>query len=180
MIKNGVKETVDYLASELTTQGRLFYVAGIKFDYYYPNPLDPSLPYSRGVFHDFICMTDNNNINAFKMWVDEPGPGGYIEFQLDVLLFAKYLAPFSQPGLYIALATDEDSDSEDPGLHNPPLYRSSVADALTQAGCIVFIDPGVSSLVSYYQPLAVNNGVVEISSVGTFRFLLMRQAILGY
>ncbi len=118
-------------------------------------------------------------------WVEEDGPGGGLEYQLDILMFAKEMAPQATPGLYIALATDEDSDSEDPQQHNPPLYRTTVASALTQAGCIVFIDPtnemaddGITPLSTYYSSLAVNGGSIE-TSLGTFTFPLMRQAILG-
>jgi hypothetical protein len=137
-------------------------------NYYYPNILDPSLPYSYGEHFSFTTDT-----NVFKSWVDVAGPGGDTEYQLDILMFAKDMAPYAFPGLYIALATDEDSDSE------PRLLRADVANMLTEARCIVFIDCAVQSLVSYYQPLAVNGGAVE-TNLDTYHFDLMRQAILGY
>jgi len=108
------------------------------------------------------------------------GAGGGIEYQLDILMCAKGMSPEACPGLYIALATDEDSDSS--------LHIEEVAYALTCSGSIVFIDcaqqydqysyPAVD-LFEYYQPLAVNGGAVETGSIGTFTFQHMRQAILA-
>jgi hypothetical protein len=183
-IKDGITATVNYLSAQLRAQSRLFHVAGIKFsDNYQPNILDPSLPYSYGELFDFTT-----DIAAFNGWVNGNWLSGGVEYQLDILMFAKDLLPEAVPGLYIALATDEDSDSE------PRLLRQDVATALTQVGCIVFIDPGRdidtetgtwlidhNGIPGYYSGLAVNGGAVEQEpgNLGTFTFQHMRQAVLG-
>lgn len=165
-IKNGINATVDYLAAQLLTQGREFQVAGIKFSDSYP--VNPALDNNRAVLYDYTTDT-----TAFKSWVSQDGPGGGTEYQLDVLMFAKDMAPNASPGLYIALATDEDSDSS--------LDKTAVANALAASNSIVFIDPATTDLVSYYRPLAVNGGVVEeeTGNIGTFTFQHMRTSILS-
>ena len=110
-----------------------------------------------------LCMSSPLYATEFR--------GLYVEYQLDILMCAKEMAPTAL--LYIALATDEDSDSS--------LNKLAVADALTESGSIVFIDPASGDLVPYYQPLAVNGGAIEQESgnLGTFTFQNMRQAILS-
>jgi|GEM_PF-2924620 len=175
-MKDGVKATVEYLYSQLTGCGRPIRVAGIKYSSGYAPALLGG-PYTYGVKYDFATLSSSEDITAFENWVSAAGPGGEIEYTLDILEYAKDM-PEATPGMYIALATDEDADSEDPSYHNPPLYRTTVAADLAAAGCIVFIDPASPSLESYYQPLAVNGGAVEVGSIGTFTFALMRQAIV--
>jgi hypothetical protein len=172
-VRQAITETVNYLYQHLQTQGKLLRVGGIKFSNTYPNLLDPLSIFSNGVLRDLADMTDTNALATFNAWVNEAQQGGDYEYQLDILMFVKNMALEAYPRLYIALTTDEDSDSD------WRLPIQDVATALTQAGCVVFIDPTISSLVSYYQPLAVNGGAVEQTSLGTFTFTLMRQAILG-
>ncbi len=163
----------------LQAQGRQLRVAGVKFSEWYPSLLDVSLPGSYGEFRDFATMADVGAVDAFKRWIEEGGRGGNLEYQLDILMFAKNLSSAAYPGLYIALATDDVSLSE------PRLLRQEVASALAEAGCMPFIDcryvidPANQDLVSYYTRLAVNGGAVEEASVGTFTFPLLRQAIVG-
>ena len=123
-------------------------MAGIKFsDFgYQPNP---EVCNNTAELHYF-----STDISAFIQWVEAAGPGGTTEYQLDILMCAKEMAPTAL--LYIALATDEDSDSS--------LNMLAVADALTESGSIVFIDPASGDLVPYYQPLAVNGGAIEQES----------------
>jgi len=169
-MRQGITDTVDYLSQQLQAQGRLLRVAGIKYsNYYEPNP---GLNSNRAVFYDFTTDT-----NSFNGWVEAGGAGGELEYTLDILMCAKDMAPTACPGLYIALATDEDSDS----IPSVTPATEEVAMALTQAGCIVFIDPATTSLVSYYEPLAVNGGAVEqeAGNIGWFRYENMRQRILS-
>ena len=171
LMRHGIKATVDYLYEQLQVQGRALRVAGIKFSDYYP--VNPAVGNNRAELRDFAVLADTEARDAFKNWVDAAGPGGDVEYQLDILMFAKDMSPAALPGLYIALATDEDSDST--------LDMQTVANALDQSNAIVFIDPKYAALVPYYQPLAVNGGAIEQESgnLGTFTFQRMRQAILG-
>jgi parallel beta-helix repeat protein len=105
---------------------------------------------------------------AFKNWVNASWGGGSTELPFEALLLAASRAPAG----FLALATDEDSDSTQ-------YTAQQTAALLSASGCMVFVDPGVASLESYYSPIAVNGGVVERATVGTFTFPTMRQAVAG-
>jgi hypothetical protein len=180
-IRAGVKDTVDTLGARLGAQGRQFRVAGVKFSNVYTNVLDPLLPNSKGELFGFTT-----SIGDFKTWVDGIVFTGQNEYQLDILEYAKSLSPSSTPGLYMALATDENSDST--------LSINAVAADLDASNAIVFIDPGRSGddnhpdywgypldLFAYYAPLAVNGGVVETEYgvCGYFTYPHMCSAISG-
>jgi len=176
-MREGVEQTVGYLYAELRAQGRTFRVAGIKFsNVYLPNA---AVGYNQAELREFAILGDTAARDAFNAWVDAyVGPDGDREYQLDILMFAKDMAPGAVPGMYVALATDENSDST--------LNKSALASALAQCGSIVFIDPGRlydpdngENLVTYYTPLAVNGGCVEAATLGQFTFPHLREAVVG-
>jgi hypothetical protein len=172
-MRNGITGTVNYLAQQLQTQGVTLRVGGIKFsNQYTPSPLVCD---QKARLYDFTTDTA-----AFNVWVNEGSPEGGDERQLDILMCVKDKDPAACPGLYVALATDEDSDST--------LDKWFVAAGLNQSNAIVFIDHAVRydpedgiELMPYYLPLAVNGGALEeeTGNLGTFTFQHMRQAILG-
>jgi hypothetical protein len=163
--------TATYLGSHMPT-GKRLHIGGIRFSNAYGTLLGER--YTNGIQLDFTDAA------AFNVWLNSGGTLGYSEYQLDMLMFAKDRVSNAYPGLYLAVATDEDSDSEDPSAHPPlPLLRADVATALTKAGCVVFIDPFETALVPYYHCLATNGGAVEQASLGTYTFESMRHAITG-